>query len=393
MKSGKTIYYYQAYLPDGSLSNGRSTGQLKIGAAKAFCKKLEQEGKLIPKTKNSNLIFETYFADWWEWGPDYKIPAICPYLTRKYKRGQRPSYAQAHISRLRFKKHILPFYKDMYIPEITTKHIEEWLDSLADKKLSGKSQIDILSLLRIMLKEAKRMGDIKNNPILDVLPPSKGKPKKRGILTVEETESLFNMKTINKVWDNDYQAIGAFMLAWDTAMRPGEIRAMQRKHIHFLKNGECRIDIVQAVDHISHQIKETKTGAILEGVTVRSDTAGILRRICTFYNDPDDLIFSKDGISHVSENYLKRRLYKALYTIGISEEDRKTRNITSYSFRNQAITRLRQAGISDFQVRALARHTTQIMTDGYTKFDDSESIKQIRNLYIVNDKKAVGGEI
>ena len=223
LKSNRKIYYYQAYLSDGSISNPRSTGQLKIGAARAYCKKLEKEGKLIPKPKNSNLVFEVYFADWWEWGPDNKIPSVCPYLTRKYKRGQKPSYAQAHISRLKFKKHILPFYKVMYLPKITTRCIEEWLDSLADKNLSGKTQLDILSLLRIMMKEARRFGDIEKNPILDVLPPSKSKPKKRGILTVEETENLFNMKSINKVWNNDYQAIGAFMLALDTAMRPGEI--------------------------------------------------------------------------------------------------------------------------------------------------------------------------
>ncbi len=194
------------------------------------------------------------------------------------------------------------------------------------------------------------------------------------------------------VWNNDYQAMGAFLLARETAMRPGEIRAMQRKYIHFLKNGECRVDIVQAVDHISHRIKETKTGAIILGVSVRPDTAGILRSICNVYNDSENLLFSKDGTSHVSENYLKRRLYRALHAIGILEEERKSRNITSYSFRNQAITRLRQQGISDLAVRSLARHTTQIMTDGYTSFDDRESIEQIRDFYIV-DQKISGGDM
>ncbi len=41
------------------------------------------------------------------------------------------------------------------------------------------------------------MGDIKINPIADVSPPMKSKPKKRGILSVEESQRFFKMETID----------------------------------------------------------------------------------------------------------------------------------------------------------------------------------------------------
>jgi integrase len=383
LKSGRVIFYYQTYLPNGKLSNARSTGQTKAGAAKAYCRKLFKEDRLIPDSSKIYL-FGHYFKDWWEWGPDPDTPSICPYLTRKSFRGQKPSYAQAHISRLKFKRHILPYFEKMAIRKISTRDIEVWLDGLTEKKLSGKTQKDILSLLRVMLKEARRLGDIDHNPVLDVIPPLKSKARKRGILTTEETQKLFDLTKIDSIWDCDFQAMGAFLLARDTAMRPGEIRAIQLRHVHSLTENTCTVDIVQAVDHLSHRIKETKTAAIIEGVPVRKDTALILKRIIALFDDPEDLLFSKDGTTHVSENYLKRRLYKALHAIGISDDQRKERNITPYSFRNMAITRLRQQGVSDLAVKSPARHQAQVMTDGYTNFSDPEIIDQL-SIFYMND--------
>ncbi|MBF9018304.1 MULTISPECIES: site-specific integrase [unclassified Oceanispirochaeta] len=381
MKSGITIFYYQVNLPDGTRSTAKSIGQSTKAAAKYYCRELEKKKKLIPEDPVQKFLLHEYFKDWWEWGPDPDIPSICPYLTRRYLRNNKPSYANSINNRNNFRKHILPYFGEMIISNIKVKHIEDWLDELAKRGLCGSTQIDILSILRVMLKDAKRLGYLEYNPVKDVIPPRKNRPRKRGILRTEETDTLFDLNTIDEVWNGDIQAMGAFLLAWDTAMRPGEIRAIQRKHIHFHPDGNCTVDIRQAVDHASHRIKETKTGAVLEGVPVRADTAGILRHICQTYNESECLVFSKDGKMHVSENYLKRRLYKALRTIGISEEQRKERNITQYSFRSLAITRLRQQGISDIAVRSLARHTTPIMTDGYTVFNDEESINQIRDFY------------
>ncbi|MDA3851246.1 MAG: tyrosine-type recombinase/integrase [Spirochaetaceae bacterium] len=390
LKSGKRIYYYQVYLEDGSLSSAKTTGQTSKGAAKAFCKQLEKEHRLIPQKHHIQREFKEYFKNWWDWGPDLSKPTICPHLTRKALRGQNLSYAQARLNRTRLKTYIFPHFGDLLLYDIKTKDVELWLDSLANRELSGKFQVALLSLLRVMMKEACRLGDLEFNPVLNVIPPLKSKPKKRGILSPQETEALFSMENLMVIWSGDYQAMGAFMLARDTAMRPGEVRAMQRKFIHFLENGECQIDIMQAVDHVSHLIKETKTGAVLEGVPVRRDTAAILRMVCNDYPNPKDLIFSKDGEVHVSENYLKRRLYRALEAIGISEEQRRDRNITPYSFRNLAITRLRQQSISDVAVRSLSGIKTTLQIDGYTSFNDEESINQIRDFYKFQDKQAGG---
>lgn len=380
-KSGKTIYYYQTYYPNGKRSTARSTGKSLRSEARVFCTKLFKDDDLLPQKNKKKILFKDYFKFWWKWGDDPLVPTICPYLKRQYSRNRKPSYANSIITYNKYIRHIKPYFSSMYINEIKSKHIEQWLDHLSEYGLSTKTQIDLLSCLRIMFKEAKRMGDILSNPVLDVEPPIKSKPKKRGILSVSESNKLFDINSIDLIWNGELKAMGAFMVARDTAMRPGEFRALQWKHIHFYNNGDICVDIHQAVDHISHNFKDTKTGAKIDKVPLRKDTAEIINRIYNNESSSENLVFSKDGKVHISDNYLKRRLYKALSNIGITEEERKKRNITPYSFRYLAITRLRQNGISDFVIRSLARHKSITMTDGYTVFNDDESLSQIKELY------------
>lgn len=46
---GKIVFYYRARTEDGQRTTAWSTGQTTIGAARAHCRKLEKEGKLVPE--------------------------------------------------------------------------------------------------------------------------------------------------------------------------------------------------------------------------------------------------------------------------------------------------------------------------------------------------------
>lgn len=380
LKSGKTVYYYQVNLPDGTRSTARSTGQSTRSTARALCLERYRQGTLIPDKCTGEPLFQEYFANWWQWGENPDKPDLCPYLVRQYNRGRKPSYGNSVITNRKYRKHILLHFGECTLDEIRSKDIENWLDLLSSNGLSGKSQIDLLSILRIMLREAFKDGMIKQNPTEGIEPPQKEKAIKRGILTIGECSKLLDLSNVETVWNGELRAIGFFLVARDTAMRPGEIKALQLKHVHF-ESGKALVDIHQAVDGVSHRFKETKTGATLDKVPLRSDTSIVLKKLCYKYSDPEALVFSRDGVKHISQNDLVTRLYKALENIGIGEEERKERRLTPYSFRNMAITRLRQAGVSDFAVKSLARHTTMNMTDGYTHFDDSETLKSIDRLY------------
>ena len=100
-------------------------------------------------------------------------------------------------------------------------------------------------------------------------------------------------------------------------------------------------------------------------------------------NDPDGYIFSfDDGAKPYPDNYILKYLYEALDKIGISEDERKERNITFHSFRHFFNTYCRANNVTDDKVRAVTGHKTQAMVDNYTHFD----IEDYKEIYDIQKK-------
>ena len=57
LSSGKKIYYYQAYKPDGTLTSGKSTGCKTKAAAIHYCETLLMQGRIWT---GSNISFKNY---------------------------------------------------------------------------------------------------------------------------------------------------------------------------------------------------------------------------------------------------------------------------------------------------------------------------------------------
>lgn len=57
LKSGKKVYYYQTYKPDGTLSSGKSTGCRTKSAAIHYCETLLMQGRIWSGT---NITFSNY---------------------------------------------------------------------------------------------------------------------------------------------------------------------------------------------------------------------------------------------------------------------------------------------------------------------------------------------
>jgi integrase len=130
--------------------------------------------------------------------------------------------------------------------------IETWLGRLVDRKrLSNKSADNILSILSVMLEEARRQGLAKTNPCREVRPFAKNM-KVRGIFTIDEARRLL---TTPSLWDNPV-AYAASLLAACTGMRLGEVRALRACDIR-----DGYIHVEHSVD-LHGNLKSTKTGDV-----------------------------------------------------------------------------------------------------------------------------------
>ena len=160
LKSGRVKYYYQTYDQNGNRANARSTGQTSESAARRWCMQRFREGTFVA-TKTSPT-FEEYTKDWFLYGR-------CPHIDRENNRieDERRHNSKANVKNQRgwLERFILPFFGQTRLSEITPRMIEEWLyNTLETTGHTHNSVNHYFSTLRIILGEAKRLGDIPENP-------------------------------------------------------------------------------------------------------------------------------------------------------------------------------------------------------------------------------------
>jgi len=101
------------------------------------------------------------------------------------------------------------------------------------------------------------------------------------------------------------------------------------------------------------------------------------------YREDEDLIFfGNDRKSPIRGELVLKELYRAFENIGISAEERKSRNITFHSWRHFYNSLLR-GKIHDAKLRRLTGHRTLEMTEHYTHFniEDFKDVMRIQEHY------------
>ena len=106
------------------------------------------------------------------------------------------------------------------VGEITREDVNKIFMADCTKKLSSKTIKAVLQAVTIPMKWAHLHDLTENNCYSGIISP-RSKPKKKTILTLEETKALFNAE-----WDNDRVKL-ACLVACFTGMREGEIPALQ----------------------------------------------------------------------------------------------------------------------------------------------------------------------
>jgi len=346
MKNGKSVYYYRTYDENGKRTSGRSTGQTTKTAAHAYLSRLIEKGELLPKKEKT---FYDFAKDWW-------IPGKCQYLRKKTASGKDLSPTYVANSRILLTKHILPFFGKMYLTRISTNDIENWIIHLKDNaKLSDSTLKNCYSLLRLMLNEAERLDMIYKNPFKKAMKIVVQRAEK-GIFTIEEYGKLFDEKNIPLLWKDNLIHYTASLLAASGGLRLGEVQALQNKgvfdHYVFIEHNYCRIS----------GLKSTKNREV-RYVPVPEKTNRYLHIIKG--SDPEGFVFSVDG----GKNPLKYRsiehfFYRTLERLGISEEERKARNLTFHSHRHFFTTVLRKQ-IPDSKLRLVIGHKSADMINRY----------------------------
>lgn len=118
LKSGKKVYYYQTYKPDGTLSSGKSTGCRTKSAAIHYCETLLMQGRIWSGT---NITFSNYAEHFFDydsiWVQD-KLASGTP---------EHPALSPLYLKKLQstVRLHLLPYFDKKKFSTIKPTDIKE----------------------------------------------------------------------------------------------------------------------------------------------------------------------------------------------------------------------------------------------------------------------------
>jgi integrase len=276
--------------------------------------------------------------------------------------------------------HVLPYFEDKRLVQITSRNIESWLLALRKQKLSPATINHSLRCLKVMLKEATRHGIIARDPSAFITGLAE-KQAERGILNGAEIRRLFDEKTIDRVWGGDWKHFTLNLLAASTGMRMGELQALPVGAVH-----ENYITVSQSWERREGIKTGTKTGPG-RMVPLPVQTARHMMEMIASspYKESDDLVFfGRNRKIPISPRIILAGFYAALNQIGIGADERQGRRITFHSHRHFLNTALRAARVPDPLVQRVTGHRTQEMTEHYSHFsiEDFKDVLRVQEVII-----------
>jgi integrase len=265
---------------------------------------------------------------------------------------------------------ILPLWGEYSPKRLTVKIINKAMmgstSELTKRPLAGATRNRILSVLSELYVHLIEEGQLRINPVRDVVRCNSYPEQPRSALPTVEIKTLFpeDRVELKRIWRTQ-KYICAFLILRDTGLRPGELVALKWQDW----NSEIKFfPILCALESGSKdKIKGTKTGATKPAIVTDQAAKEIETLRKKVKPKPEDYIFSnKHGVPY-STHRLSWNFHKAVERAGINRPE-----LTPYWLRHTFNTRCLES-MPDDLVKHLMGHNTDDMMRRY-RHADAESL-------------------
>ena len=129
----------------------------------------------LPGMVRTGAVFEDAVAEFMRW--------------LEFDRQRKPSTLRDYHSILR--AHLLPAFGGRRLEDITTEQVERWSAELAASgRMNNRTRLKILTVLHGVMKRAKRVWKLPQNPVSDVEKPVQHRRTEIEVFSVEEVMAL-----------------------------------------------------------------------------------------------------------------------------------------------------------------------------------------------------------
>jgi integrase len=319
--------------------------------------------------------FIQYVADFWL--PDSPYARECALVKKK---PLASAYIALHHDDVR--RHIEPFpgFQGISLRQLTPGHIREWMRWMAEKGMKGGRINKVMQAMSVAVRYAVSGEELDRDPFKNIHEAPESR-KEKGILGLGEITKLISMPAA------DPRGRLAVLLGALCGLRLGEVRG--------LLWGDIREDAITVCHNYQNEdgLKAPKWGSI-GTVPITASVRAAIEEVRRLSRNPAPDALVMESLECLgkpfSKTHFEKALAKELEAIGIpgkwqpplhpgkklaAEEkkppegyvnEQKRRNLTFHSLRHTFVTLGRLAGISDFEIQALARHKSGAMMDRYS---------------------------
>jgi integrase len=312
--------------------------------------------------RNRNVLFCDYIWSFWDYDSS-------EYFKEKITEGKEPKRRHPLLMKGIIDLHYAQYFKGTLLCEITEEKLTEFLVHLKTERNYSASYLNKVRNAAIMpLRYAKRKKTIRGFDF-DQIIKIHGKSAERGILDRCQAGALFKLE-----W-RDARSRLVNLIASQTAMRMGEILSLRVCDI--LKD---RINVQHSWSYADGGLTCTKNRSsrvipILPELFQELDAfiAGHGRA-----SRPDNLVFiGRTEGKPYSFCMINNDLHEMLEKIGISDAERRKRNIVFHSWRHYGAKNL--AEVTTRQIgMAILGHKTPTLFDHYANHADDETFNLMK---------------
>jgi integrase len=224
----------------------------------------------------------------------------------------------------RIKKHCGAFLANKRMSDITPAEIDKLIANMQKSEVFGRTINAVIQAIRVPYGYFCKTYHIVNQ--LSIVRPVEFKSKEQGLLTLEEVGKIILIK------NEDPRSHAAVLLGIMCGLSSGEIRGLHKEDIDLDK----KILFIRHnyVDH-SEGVKSPKWGAIRR-LPMPDPVVDSLKYLFSISRRGSPYVFFNDRNRSLpySSTSISDGFKRILSSIGINEEERKSRNLTIRSSRN-----------------------------------------------------------
>lgn len=325
LKGGK--YYYAVYLTPNGKKRWEGAGRVRK-TAEALLRRRELEvAEGTYGQEVQDVLFSRFYDDW---------------LSAKTSALKETTIKSMESS---FRRHILPYFSDKRLSEITPLLIQDWVNQVNNKKnISPATVGKCYRYLRSCLRQAYAWGSIRENPCRSVILPRSNHVELQ-FLEPEEIRVLLSEA------EEPYKIL--YTLLALSGLRLGEALGLAWRHINF------RDELIQVERTWTFLgcFQSPKTPASRRAVPMLPTLSRVLKERHEELGSPrpDTLLFSYDGSQPADQSNVRKDFLATLQRLGL-------RRVTLHSLRHSFASVMVASGASIKALQRCLGHSSAAVT-------------------------------